>query len=49
MRGFFVEAWEFIVNDNCPIDHRRAEQLSLFLDRLGIEYIFTPVYALCEK
>ena len=32
--------------DNCPIHHGRAEQiLSLFLDRLGIMYILTSVYA----
>ena len=36
---------DFVIVDNCPIHHGRAERiLSVFLDRLGIEYIFTPVY-----
>ncbi|MCG7882407.1 MAG: transposase [Candidatus Thiodiazotropha endolucinida] len=43
---FALKPGDFVVVDNCPIHHGRAEQiLSLFLDRLGIEYIFTPVYA----
>ena len=38
---------DLIIVDNCPIHRHRAENiLAPFLDRLGIEYIFTPTYSL---
>lgn len=37
---------DFLIVDNCPIHRNRAQQvLAPFLDRLGIEYIFTPTYS----
>ena len=37
---------DYLVIDNCPIHHNRAERVLVpFLDRLGIEYIFTPTYS----
>ena len=41
-KDFALKPGDFVVIDNCPIHLGRAEILSLFLDRLGIEYIFTP-------
>ena len=45
-KDFALTHADFVVVDNCLIHHGRAEQiLSLFLDQLEIEYIFTPMYA----
>ena len=41
-KDFALKPEDFFVIDNWPIHLGRAEILSLFLDRLGIEYIFTP-------
>ena len=43
---FALKPGDYLVVDNCPIHHNRAQRvLTLFLDRLGIEYIFTPTYS----
>lgn len=43
---YSLKPGDYLVVDNCPIHHNRAEQiLAPFLDRLGVEYIFTPTYS----
>ncbi|MEW8546203.1 MAG: IS630 family transposase [Candidatus Thiodiazotropha sp.] len=43
---FALKPGDYLVLDNCPVHHNRAQQvLAPFLDRLGIEYIFTPTYS----
>ena len=43
---FALKPGDFVVVDNCPIHHNRAENLlTHMLDRIGIEYIFTPTYS----
>ena len=43
---FALKPGDYLVVDNCPIHHNRAQRvLTPFLDRLGIEYIFTPTYS----
>ena len=43
---FCLKPGDMVVVDNCPIHRHRAENiLAPFLDRLGIEYIFTPTYS----
>ena len=41
-----LQPGDIVVVDNCPTHHNNGGRvLSLFLDNLGVEYIFTPKYS----